>query len=264
MAAEHENLANMVPSDNPVMYIQHHLSNWRVGSGFWTWNVDSLIFGAVLAVLVMYIGVKAARDTREVPGGLRNFMEMIVEFVDEQVKNTFSGHNPVVAPLAFTIFVWVFLMNTMDLIPVDIISFFSGLAHSEFHAKMVPTTDLNTTFAMSLTVFVLVIFFSIKEKGFGGFGKEFLFVPFGKWLMPFNILMKVVEEVAKPVSLAMRLFGNMYAGELIFCLIALLPFWVQPLLSTPWAIFHILIITLQAFIFMILSIVYLSMAHEEH
>jgi F-type H+-transporting ATPase subunit a len=255
----------LTPSDNPVMYIQHHLANWKVGQGFWTWHLDTILFGAITALILMYIGRRVAKSlSADAPTGLQSFLEMIVEFVDGQVKESFHGASPLIAPLALTIFMWVFLMNAMDLLPVDLLAFVGGLAGVELHAKVVPTTDLNTTFAMAISVFLLIIYYSIKVKGFLGFGKEFLYVPFGKYLMPVNIVMKIVEEVAKPVSLGMRLFGNMYAGELIFLLIALLPFWVQPLLSAPWAIFHILIITLQAFIFMILTIVYLSLAHEEH
>ncbi|HUW51667.1 MAG TPA: F0F1 ATP synthase subunit A [Sulfuricella sp.] len=255
----------MVPSDNPVMYIQHHLAYWKVGEGFWTWHLDTLLFGALTALVLMIVGRMVAKNlSAEAPTGLQSFLELMVEFVDKQVKESFRGHSPLIAPLALTIFMWVFLMNAMDLLPVDLLAFIGNLAGLELHAKMVPTTDLNTTFAMAISVFVLIVYFSIKVKGVLGFGKEFLYLPFGKYLMPVNIIMKLVEELAKPVSLGMRLFGNMYAGELIFLLIALLPFWVQPLLSAPWAIFHILIITLQAFIFMILTIVYLSLAHEEH
>lgn len=245
--------------------IQHHLLNWKVGSGFWTWHLDSILFGAIAALMIMYIGRRVVNNlSADAPTGLQSFLEMIVEFVDNQVRESFHGHNPLIAPLALTIFMWVFLMNAFDLLPVDLITTIAALTGMPLHAKMVPTTDLNTTFAMSFSVFFLIVFFSIKAKGFGGFGKEFLYMPFGKYLMPVNIIMKAVEEIAKPVSLGMRLFGNMYAGELIFMLIALLPFWAQPFLSAPWAIFHILIITLQAFIFMILTIVYLSLAHEDH
>lgn len=255
----------MQESHNAADIIRHHLQNWSVGEGFWTLHLDTLLFGWIAAGLIMGTGWAVARRLNPgVPSGLQNFLEMVVEFVDGQVRDSFHGHNPLVAPLALTIFVWVFLMNAFDLLPVDLLNFIGALLGVEMHAKMVPTTDLNTTFAMAIAVFALILYFNVKVKGFGGFGKEFLYTPFGKYLMPVNIVMKAVEEVAKPVSLGMRLFGNMYAGELIFLLIALLPFYVQPLLSTPWAIFHILIITLQAFIFMVLTIVYLSLAHESH
>jgi F-type H+-transporting ATPase subunit a len=188
---------------------------------------------------------------------------MLVEFVDTQVKDSFHGRSPLIAPLALSIFVWVWLMNFMDLIPVDLLPSI-GKAVGLSYLRVVPSTDLNATFAMSISVFALILFYSVKVKGPIGFAKEMLLTPFGPWMMPFNLLLKLVEEIAKPISLGLRLFGNMYAGELIFILIALLPWYVQPVLSLPWAIFHILIITLQAFIFMVLTIVYLSLAHEDH
>ncbi len=239
--------------------IKEHLAHWQVGHGFWTVYLDTILFGLIAALIIAYIGRRVVKHLNpDAPTGLQNFLEMIVEFVDNQVKESFHGDSRLIAPLALTIFLWVFVMNAFDLLPVDIFDTFG------IHVRMVPTDDLNTNFAMAISVFVLIVFYSIKVKGLLGFGKEFLYTPFGKYLMPINIVMKTVEELAKPLSLAMRLFGNMYAGELIFMLIALLPFYWQPLLSTPWAIFHILIITLQAFIFMILTIVYLSLAHEEH
>lgn len=251
----------------PTEYIQHHLLNWKVGSGFWTWNLDTIVFGALAALIIMIVGIRVASNLKpstEAPTGLQNFLELVLEFVDQKVKDSFHYANPLVGPLAFTIFTWIFMMNSFDLLPVDLLATIGALTGNELHAKVVPTTDLNTTFAMSFSIFGLLIYYSIKAKGFGGFISEFLFHPFGKYLMPVNFLMKCVEEISKPVSLGMRLFGNMYAGELIFLLIALLPFWAQPLLSAPWAIFHILVITLQAFIFMVLTIVYMSLAYQEH
>lgn len=245
-------------------YIIHHLTPLSTGEGFWTLHLDTLFYSALLGA--MFVGVfkyAADRVTQGIPGPLQNFVEMIVEFVDTQVKDSFHGHSTVIAPLALSIFCWVFLMNAMDLLPVDLLPMlgsFTGLGYM----RVVPSTDLNATFGMSISVFFLIIFYSIKVKGVIGFSKEMLLQPFGPWMMPFNLLLKLVEELAKPVSLGLRLFGNMYAGELIFILIALLPWWVQPVLSFPWAVFHILIITLQAFIFMVLTIVYLSLAHEEH
>jgi F-type H+-transporting ATPase subunit a len=194
---------------------------------------------------------------------MQNFAEMLVEFVDQQVKDSFHGQSKLIAPLALTVFCWVFLMNFMDLFPVDLMPGVGSVMGVEY-LRVVPSTDLNATFAMSISIFILIIFYSIKIKGGWGFAKELMFQPFGPWLLPFNLLLKLVEEIAKPISLALRLFGNLYAGELIFILIALLPWYVQPFLSFPWAVFHILIITLQAFIFMVLTIVYLSMAHEDH
>ena len=248
----------------PTAYIVHHLTDLKVGEGFWTFNIDTLFFSALTGFIFIYVFKKVADTaTSDVPGPLQNFVEMIVEFVDAQVKDSFHGRSALIAPLALTIFCWVFLMNAMDLLPVDLLPGIASLFGIP-NLRVVPTTDLNETFAMSISVFCLIIFYSIKVKGPIGFAKEMLLTPFGPWLMPFNLLLKLVEELAKPISLGLRLFGNMYAGELIFILIALLPWWVQPALSFPWAVFHILIITLQAFIFMVLTIVYLSLAHEDH
>jgi F-type H+-transporting ATPase subunit a len=245
-------------------YIVHHLTPLSTGEGFWTFHLDTLFFSAVLGFLFILAFKKAAeKATSGVPGSLQNFVEMLLEFVDTQVKDSFHGRSALIAPLALTIFCWVFLMNAMDLLPVDLLPDIGKAVGLEF-LRVVPSTDLNGTFAMSISVFCLIIFYSVKVKGPIGFAKEMLLTPFGKWMIPFNLLLKLVEELAKPISLGLRLFGNMYAGELIFILIALLPWWVQPALSLPWAIFHILIITLQAFIFMVLTIVYLSLAHEEH
>ncbi|MCK5830341.1 MAG: F0F1 ATP synthase subunit A [Methylococcales bacterium] len=245
-------------------YIVHHLTPLTVGEGFWTLNIDTLFFSAVLgALFIWFFKSVAERVTTGVPGLAQNFAEMLIEFVDQQVKDTFHGESKLIAPLALTIFCWVLLWNTMDLLPVDLLSLIGSLMGIEY-LRVVPSTDLNATFALSISVFLLIIFYSIKIKGLFGFVKEMTCTPFGPAMMPFNLLLKTVEELAKPISLALRLFGNLYAGELIFILIALLPAFVQPLLSLPWAIFHILIIVLQAFIFMVLTIVYLSMAHEDH
>jgi F-type H+-transporting ATPase subunit a len=245
-------------------YIVHHLTPLSVGEGFWTLHVDTWFFSALLGGVFLFFFKRAAdRATTGVPGGLQNFAEMLVEFVDTQVKDAFHGRSQVIAPLSLSIFVWIWLMNFMDLIPVDLLPLIASVMGLEY-LRVVPSTDLNATFGMSIAVFFLILFYSIKVKGPLGFAKEMLLTPFGKWMIPFNLLLKLVEEVARPVSLALRLFGNMYAGELIFILIALLPWFIQPLLSFPWAVFHILIITLQAFIFMVLTIVYLSLAHEDH
>ncbi len=245
-------------------YIVHHLTPLTVGEGFWTLHIDTLFFSAALgALFIWFFKSVAEKVTTGVPGLAQNFAEMMVEFVDQQVKDTFHGQSKLIAPLGLTIFCWVFLWNMMDLLPVDLLSLISSLMGIEY-LRVVPSTDLNATFALSISVFILILFYSIKIKGVLGFAKEMTCTPFGPWMMPFNLLLKTVEEIAKPISLALRLFGNLYAGELIFILIALLPAFVQPLLSFPWAIFHILIIVLQAFIFMVLTIVYLSMAHEEH
>jgi F-type H+-transporting ATPase subunit a len=245
-------------------YIVHHLTPLTVGEGFWTLHLDTLFISAVLGGLfILFFKSVADTVTTGVPGFAQNIAELLVEFVDTQVKDSFHGRNPLIAPLALSIFCWVFLWNLMDMLPVDLLPWLASILGMDY-MRVVPSTDLNSTFALSISVFILIIFYSIKVKGALGFAKEMTCTPFGPWLMPFNLLLKVVEEVAKPISLALRLFGNLYAGELIFILIALLPPLVQPLLGFPWAVFHILVITLQAFIFMVLTIVYLSLAHEDH
>lgn len=254
-------------------YIVHHLTNWSVGEGFWTWHVDTLIWSIGLGLLFLAVFRSAAKkaDTG-VPGKLQCFIEMIVEFVDSTVKGTFHGRNALIAPLALTIFVWVLLMNLMDLVPVDFIPVLAqvigehvfGVDPHHVYMKVVPTTDLNMTFALSIGVFVLMIFYSIKIKGVGGFLKELSFTPFNHWaFIPVNLILELVTLFAKPLSLALRLFGNLYAGELIFILIALTGLFQLPM-HFVWAVFHLLVIPLQAFIFMMLTVVYLSMAHEDH
>lgn len=239
--------------------------------GFWALNVDTFAVSLVLGIVFLGFFYSIAKKVQQgVPGGAQNFVEWIIEFIDGSVRGSFTSRNALVAPLAMTVFLWIFLMNLMDLIPVDYVPYLAesmGLAHF----KVVPSTDPNATIGMALGVFFLVLFYSIKVKGFGGFSKELALMPFQSkntlvqvLFMPVNLLLEGVNLIAKPVSLALRLFGNMYAGEMIFILIALLPFYAQWTLSLPWAIFHILIVTLQAFIFMTLTIVYLDMAHQEH
>jgi F-type H+-transporting ATPase subunit a len=245
-------------------YIVHHLTPLSVGEGFWTLHLDTLFFSVVLGGLfILFFKTVAERVTSGVPGLAQNLAETLIEFVDTQVKDTFHGRSDLIAPLALTIFCWVFLWNAMDMLPVDLLPMIGHVMGMEY-MRVVPSTDLNSTFALSLSVFFLIFFYSIKVKGLFGFIKEMTCTPFGPWFMPFNLMLKLVEEFAKPISLALRLFGNLYAGELVFILIALLPPVLQPLLGFPWAIFHILVITLQAFIFMVLTIVYLSLAHEDH
>ncbi|WP_043755889.1 F0F1 ATP synthase subunit A [Imhoffiella purpurea] len=277
-------------------YIQHHLTNLTFGyhpehglgfahdsagaaaMGFWAINVDTLFFSILLGGLFLWFfkGV-AEKVSAGVPGAAQNFVEWIVDFVEDNVRGSFSGKNAMVAPLALTIFAWVFLMNLMDLLPVDLIPYMFGqfmatLGADPHHVylKVVPTTDPNATFGMALTVFFLVLYYSIKMKGVGGFLGELTLQPFGKWGMPANLILEGISLLSKPVSLALRLFGNMYAGEMIFILIALLYgggivlAGTAGLLQFVWAVFHILIITLQAFIFMVLTIVYLDMAHQHH
>lgn len=232
--------------------------------GFWAIHVDTMLWSLFLGGLFIFFFSKAAKyATSGVPGGLQNFVELICEFVDTNIKDTFSGKSSLIGPLSLTIFVWVFLMNLMDLVPVDLVPTIFYVLGVEY-MKIVPTTDVNATLGMSIGVFGLIIFYSIRQKGLGGFVGELTLQPFGKWMIPFNLLLEGVGLIAKPISLALRLFGNLYAGELIFILIALMPIWIQFTLSVPWAIFHILVIVLQAFIFMMLTIVYLAMAHEHH
>lgn len=270
-----------------VQYIQHHLTNLCVGdcdpithkaAGFWAFHLDTLFFSYALAALIIIVSWHLGRNlAANKPGGFQNFVEMILDFVQGQVRDTFPGHNPLIAPLALTIFLWVWLMNFMDLIPVDLLPLVATWFGIPY-LKVVPTTDLSTTLAMSLTVFALILYYNFKIKGPIGYLKVFLFHPFGKFLVPVNVAMTLIEELAKPLSLALRLFGNLFAGELVFLLIALIGgtlavgfaavFWLplQVVLDLGWLIFHLLVITLQAFIFMVLSIVYLGMAHvkEEH
>ena len=250
-------------------YIVHHLTNLTVGEGFWTFHLDTLFFSVALGLtLLVLFRLAAVRATSGVPGGLQNFVETLVEFVDRQVKDTFHGKSALIAPLALTIFCWVFLWNAMDLVPVDALPE-PAKALGVPYLRVVPSTDLNATFGLSITVFLLIIFYSIKIKGPAGYAREFLTHPFGPYLFPANLILNIVELVAKPVSLGLRLFGNLYAGEMIFILIALLygAGWLlgafAGVLQLGWAIFHLLVITLQAFIFMVLTIVYLSMAHED-
>jgi F-type H+-transporting ATPase subunit a len=254
-------------------YIQHHLTNATVGEGFWTLNIDTLAWSVVLGfVFILSFRAVAKKATTGVPGKWQACVEMIVEFVDNTVKSNYHGTSPLIAPLALTIFVWVLLMNLMDLIPIDLIPYIAqnigilmGVAPNDVYIKSVPTTDTSLTFALSIGVFILMIFYSIKIKGFGGFMKELYGHPFNTpWLYWFNFILEVVALVAKPLSLSLRLFGNLYAGELIFILIAgTMGFWQLPV-HFIWAAFHLLIIPLQAFIFMMLTIVYLSMASEKH
>ncbi|HEX6828257.1 MAG TPA: F0F1 ATP synthase subunit A [Burkholderiales bacterium] len=269
MAAEHEL--------TPTSYIEHHLSfNAKpFGDGaFSHLHVDTLITSVVLGVLAfgaLWWVVRGA--SAGVPGRRQAFVELLVDFVDDQVKGIFHGNrHSFVAPAALTVFVWVLLMNAMDFLPVDfVVGFFEKLLH--VHAwRPVPTADVNTTFALALSVWVLMIFFSIKVKGLGGWIHELFCAPFGAnpLLWPANFLFNIIEYVSKPLSHSLRLFGNMYAGELIFLLLWL---WAATgfagtifasVLGLGWAIFHILIVVLQAFIFMVLTVVYISMAHESH
>lgn len=245
-------------------YVTHHLAHLKVGEGFWTLHLDTLIVAWILGILFLgSFWLAAHRATADVPGPWQNFVETMIDFIDNQVKESFHGPREFVAPLALTIFVWVLLWNLMDLIPVDLFPELLLLFGVEY-LRVVPSADMNATFGLSLTVFALILIYGVKGKGFGGFAKEFVTHPFGAWFFPFNVILNTVELVAKPISLAMRLFGNLYAAELIFILIALLPIWAQWLPGGAWAIFHILVVPLQAFIFMTLTVVYISLAYESH
>ncbi len=248
-------------------YIKHHLTHVDVGSGFWTFNLDTLVVSIILGfVILISFYLAAKRATSQVPSGFQNFVELIFDFVDGQVRDTYHGKSSLLTPLALTIFVWIFLMNFMDLIPVDFFYVIGKLLHIHFiqDMKIVPTTDPNLTLAMSFSVFLLIIVYNLVAKGIKGVAEEFFLKPFGPYLFIVNFFLKLIEELAKPISLGLRLYGNLYAGELIFILIALLPWFLQWLLGGPWAIFHILVITIQAFVFMVLTIVYISLAEEAH
>ncbi len=288
-------------------YIKHHLQNLTFGAkqvetspgvwegtgelgfatssqeaaqmGFWAINVDTMLMSIILGVLMMWFFRSVAVSiSAGVPTPVQNFAEMIIDFINDTVRGSFSGgKNDLVAPLAFTIFVWVFLMNLMDLIPVDILplavaqgaALFGADPHHVFF-KIVPSTDPNATMGMALVVFSLMLYYSFKIKGTGGFLGELAFEPFGKMAAPINLILETVTLLAKPFSLGLRLFGNMYAGEMVFILIAtmygasLFMGSLAGVLQIGWAIFHILIITLQAFIFMVLTVVYIDMAHQHH
>jgi len=269
---------------SPTEYVSHHLTNLTFGQidgqwgfahspeeieamGFWAINVDSMLMSLILGALFVGLfrfGIK--NMSSDTPGLFQNSLEYIIEMVQGSIKNTFHARNELIGPLALTIFCWIFLMNAMDLVPVDwiptLVQTIAGDPHVYFRA--VPTTDLNITLGFAVSVFFLVIFYSIKIKGAGGFLKEFTMHPFPKWyLAPFNLLLELPGFLAKPVSLALRLYGNFFAGETIFLVIALIGYWQLPL-HFGWAVFHILVVTLQAYLFMMLTIVYLDQAHTDH
>jgi len=263
-------------------YIEHHVTNLTYGvhpsgewgfaqnqeqikeMGFWAINVDTMLWSIVLGIAFLaFFMVVARRATTGVPGGLQNLCEIAVEFVDDNIRQVFGTRaNPIIGPLSLTLLIWTFLMNMMDLVPVDLLPHTAKLLGVPYF-KVVPSTDPNITLGLSFGVFILMIYYNFKVKGPLKFGKSLLIHPVPHWSMYwFNFILEVVDMISKPMSHGLRLFGNLYAGEMIFILIALLPFYVQWVLSVPWAIFHILIICLQAFVFMILAIVYLAQAHE--
>jgi len=268
-------------------YISHHLQNLQVckseagewlwndcAGNFWTINVDTMGWSVVLGLVFIWLfGRAAQKSSSGKPSKFQALVEIVVEFVDGSVKDTFHGKSRLIAPLGLTIFVWVFLMNFMDLIPVDWIPLAAGAVGIPY-MKVVPSTDVNITFGMSIAVFFLIIFYTIRNKGVSGFIGELTLHPIAPptkglgliaapFIIAFNFILESVALLAKPVSLSLRLFGNMFAGELIFILIALLGIYQLPL-HFGWAVFHLLIVTLQAFIFMMLTIVYLSLASETH
>ena len=294
----------MAEKIDPTYYIEHHLqhltwgqvpagtercdgtvleqSQWILAActqemeamGFWSFHVDSLLWSGLLGIAFLAFFWLVARTAHSgIPGGILNFIETIIEFVDTQVKDTFHGKSSLVAPLALTVFVWVFLMNFVKLIPVDFIPFLATESTGDwlYYFKIVPTVNPNITLSMSFCVLALMIGFTIQTKGFGGFIAELTLQPFSAsnpivkvLLIPVNLVLELAALLAKPISLGLRLFGNMYAGEFVFILSAALLTTYQAVVSVPWAIFHLLVITLQAFIFMMLTVVYLSLATEEH
>lgn len=274
--------ANTPLYETAADYVGHHLGFLKFGQrpdgswglahsqeeallmGFWGIHVDSMLMSLLLGVIFMGIFFSVSRKaTSGVPGPLQNFCEAIIEMVQKNIKQSFFAKNDLIGPLSLTIFCWIFMMNLMDLVPVDWIPLLAQTVAGDPHLyfKAVPTTDLNITLGFSVSVFILIIFYSIKVKGLGGFLGEFAFHPFGKWALPFNLILELPGFLAKPVSLALRLYGNMFAGEVIFLVIALVGYFQLPL-HFAWAVFHILIITLQAYLFMMLTIVYLNQAHR--
>lgn len=258
----------------PTSYIGHHLTNQKVQLAegpFWTLHVDTWLTAVMLGVIgfgFFWWIVRGA--TAGVPSKRQAFVELVFDFVDDQVKGIFHGNRAFVAPLALTVFVWVFLMNAMDFIPVDLAALFTQNVLQQHEWKPVPTSDVNTTFALALSVWGLMIFYNLKVKGLGGWSHELFCTPFGKWFFPLNFLFNLVEYISKPLSHSLRLYGNIYAGEIIFMLLwmwaatGLVGSLFGGVLALGWAIFHILIVTLQAYIFMMLTVVYMAMAHESH
>ena len=259
-------MPTIVPADT---WTFAHGSTQAADMGFWAFNVDSIGWSVFLGALFLGIFKWAIPKNTDTPSGLQNFVEMCIEFVDDNVQSLFgSTNNKLIAPLALTVFVWILFMNLMDLVPVDFIPEFAKSLGIEYF-KVVPTTDPNITLGMAFAIFILTIYYSLKIKGTKAFVAELTLHPFGKWLIPVNFVLEMVNFIAKPISLGLRLFGNLYAGEMIFILIAVMLFFNSVLigmlgigLHLVWALFHILIVALQAFIFMALTIAYLAMAHE--
>ena len=257
----------------PTSYIQHHLKNLThsVGEGsFWTLNVDTFVTALLMGLLMVVLFWLATRKaTAGVPGKWQAFVEICLEFVDRQARDTYHGTSKLVTPIAITLFFWILLMNLIKMVPADFIGKPLELLGIHYW-KPVPTADVNATLGMSISVFFLMLFFGLRAKGVGHFTLEFLTQPFGKWMLPFNLILNIVEWVSKPISLAMRLFGNMFGGEIVFLLIWVLGgagiagMFAGATFGFGWMIFHLLVVPLQAFIFMMLSIVYLSLAEDSH
>ena len=257
----------------PTSYIQHHLQNLTasVGEGsFMTLHVDTLVSSLAMGLLITFLfWAGTRRATAGVPGKWQAFVEIMLEFVDRQARDTYHGSSKLVTPIAITLFFWILMMNMLKFIPADFFAIPLSWIGVEYW-KPVPTADVNATLGLSISVFFLMLFFALRSKGIGGFSKEFLTAPFGKWMMPFNLILNIVEWLSKPISLAMRLFGNMFGGEIVFLLIwvlggaGLMGLLGGAVFGFGWMIFHLLVIPLQAFIFMMLSIVYLSLAEDSH
>jgi F-type H+-transporting ATPase subunit a len=258
----------------PAEYIQHHLKNLTISvddsSTFWTVHVDTMVTSVVVGLFMVFAFWLATRKaTAGVPGKWQAFVEIVLEFVDKQAKDAYHGPSRLVTPIAITLFCWILMLNAIKFIPADFIARPLELMGVHYW-KPVPTADLNATFGLSFSVFFLMIFFALRAKGLGGFIHELFTAPFGKWMFPANLLLNAVELLSKPVSLAMRLFGNMFAGEVLFLLIwalggvGLVGVAASSMLGLGWMLFHMLVIPLQAFIFMMLSVVYLSLMEEGH
>ena len=257
----------------PTSYIQHHLQNLTASvgeGGFWTLHVDTLVTSVLMGLLIVVAFWTATRNaTAGVPGKWQAFVEICLEFVDKQARDTYHGSSKLVTPIAITLFFWILMMNLLKMIPADFIAL-PLEALGVPYWKPVPTADVNATLGMSISVFFLMLFFALRAKGLGGFTKEFLTAPFGKWMVPFNLILNIVEWLSKPISLAMRLFGNMFGGEIVFLLIwvlggaGIIGALAGGAFGLGWMLFHLLVIPLQAFIFMMLSIVYLSLSEDSH
>jgi F-type H+-transporting ATPase subunit a len=258
---------------SPTAYIQHHLKNLTFQvqeGGFWTIHVDTLVTSVLMGLLIVFAFWLATRKaTSGVPGKWQAFVEICLEFVDKQARDTYHGPSKLVTPIAITLFFWILMMNMLKMIPADFIAKPLELVGIHYW-KPVPTADVNATLGLSISVFFLMIFFALRSKGIGGFTREFLTAPFGKWMLPFNLILNIVEWVSKPISLAMRLFGNMFGGEIVFLLIwvlggaSIFGMLAGATFGLGWMLFHLLVIPLQAFIFMMLSIVYLSLSEDSH